>query len=110
MSTDDPQVIREAQELCKKGWNVTYVEARRLNKDPWMHLTPGKVARTEVLLALMNLELAVESDAWVCTLSSNWCRLIDELRMTVASKASEPFLNLEQVACRADKPQCYLGW
>lgn len=102
-------MIEAAQKLCRH-WNVTYVEARRSNKDPWMHLTAGKEARAEVLSALMNLELALESDAWVCTLSSNWCRLIDELRMTVAQKASEPFLNLEKLACKAGKPQCYLGW
>ncbi|CAE7593019.1 set5, partial [Symbiodinium sp. CCMP2456] len=96
VSTDDPAVIKATRKLCKRGWNVTYVEKKRANYDPWMHLRPGKAARTEVLSAFMNLELALESDAWVCTLSSNWCRLIDELRMTAAAKASQPFLNLEK--------------
>ncbi|CAE7490126.1 set5 [Symbiodinium necroappetens] len=110
VSTDDPAVIKAARKLCRQGWNVTYVEKKRANYDPWMHLRPGKATRTEVLSAFMNLELALESDAWVCTLSSNWCRLIDELRMTAAAKASQPFLNLEKVPCKAGKPQCYLGW
>ncbi len=37
----------------------------------------------EMLNSLVNLDLALECDAWVGTLSSNWCRLIDELRATV---------------------------
>lgn len=32
---------------------------------------------------LLNLEYAMKSDAYVCTLMSNWCRLVDELRATV---------------------------
>ena len=34
----------------------------------------------EYLDSLLNLELALECGAWVGTLTSNWCRLIDELR------------------------------
>ena len=60
-------MIKAAQKLCKQGWNVTYVEKKRGNYDPWMHLRPDKAARREVLSAFMNLELALESDAWVCT-------------------------------------------
>ena len=61
----------------------------------------------------MNLELALEADAWVCTLSSNWCRLIDELRMTVGMKASKPYLSLSthgktKEPCPPEEPQCYL--
>jgi hypothetical protein len=42
----------------------------------------------EVLNSLMNLDLALDCDAWVGTLSSNWCRLIDELRSTSRCKAN----------------------
>ena len=34
----------------------------------------------EYLDSLLNLELALECNGWIGTLSSNWCRLIDELR------------------------------
>ena len=34
----------------------------------------------EYLDSLLNLEVALECGAWVGTLTSNWCRLIDELR------------------------------
>ena len=42
----------------------------------------------------MLLQLAVECDAWVCTLGSNWCGVIDELRSTVAGKAHMPFVDI----------------
>ena len=76
----------EALKLCaaKDPWKVIYTKADRNNKDSWMSAGKGGAARREVMLAMMNLELALEADAWVCTLTSNWCRLIDELRMTIA--------------------------
>lgn len=38
---------------------------------------------------LLNLEYALKCDAFVCTLMSNWCRLIDELRATVGESMLE---------------------
>ena len=35
---------------------------------------------------LLNLEYAVKCDAFVGTLASNWCRLVDELRTTVGKR------------------------
>ena len=32
---------------------------------------------------LLNLEFAIKCDAYIGTLASNWCRLVDELRATV---------------------------
>ena len=73
----------------------------------------GWQRETQALTAFMNLELALEADAWVCALSSNWCRLIDELRMTVGMKASKPYLSMSRSGgkrqpCTPEKPQCYL--
>lgn len=45
----------------------------------------------DFLGSLLNLQLALECSAWVGTLSSNWCRLIDQLRATVGCKATLPF-------------------
>ena len=120
LSTESQAVVDEALRLCdaKPRWEVTYTRIRRTNDDAWMHTQGHEEARYEVLAAFMNLELALEADAWVCTLSSNWCRLIDELRMTIGRKASHPFLSLsrgrdargKQRPCLADQPECYLGW
>ena len=96
LSTEDQQVVDEALRLCegKPRWEVMYTRVRRSNDDAWVHAKNSEDARYEVLTAFMNLELALEADAWVCTLSSNWCRLIDELRMTIGRKASHPYLSL----------------
>ena len=43
---------------------------------------------TSVMMdSLLGLSLALQCDAWVITMNSNWCRVIDELRATVARKA-----------------------
>ncbi|CAL1173823.1 unnamed protein product [Cladocopium goreaui] len=118
LSTEDPLVVVEALKLCaaKDPWKVIYTKADRNNKDSWMHVEKRGAARREVMLAMMNLELALEADAWVCTLTSNWCRLIDELRMTIALKASHPYLSLSKVVktCKSrlglPKPECYLDY
>ena len=44
-------------------------------------------------------QLAVQCDAWVCTLSSNWCILIDELRSTVAEKAGHLYVDIGGGEC-----------
>mmetsp|Transcript_20255 Transcript_20255/g.61032 ORF Transcript_20255/g.61032 Transcript_20255/m.61032 type:complete len:429 (-) Transcript_20255:963-2249(-) len=45
----------------------------------------------DMLGSLLNLQLAMECSAWVGTLSSNWCRLIDQMRSTVGCKAHLPY-------------------
>eukprot|EP00439_Symbiodinium_sp_Y106_P052106 s3794_g6.t5 len=88
LSTEDQPTVEKALKLCSADppWHVTWTKVNRSSnhKDPWMHLGSQEAARQEVLIAFTNLELALEADAWVCALSSNWCRLIDELRMTTA--------------------------
>ena len=69
--------------------------------------------RMTLLNAFANLELSLEADAWVQTLSSNWCRMVDELRMTVGGKAHAVFVTLNRghgvndTACGAEVG-CYL--
>ena len=47
---------------------------------------------------LLNLEFAIKCDAYVGTLASNWCRLVDELRATVG----EVFLTYDGSLSRFD--------
>ena len=81
-----------------------------------MKMSKDADARQEVLNALVNLELALEADGWICTLLSNWCRLIDELRQTVAMKAGRPYLSLSKQSRAATKKgqkppkNSYLDW
>ena len=53
------------------------------NADMVQHMGGTRI----MLDSLLGLSLALQCDAWVVTMSSNWCRLIDELRATVARKA-----------------------
>ena len=115
LSTEDPKVVDEALKLCaaEPRWQVFYTKVNRSNEDSWTNIRSFEHARREILIGFMNLELALEADAWVCTLSSNWCRLIDELRMTIGRKASHPYLSLSKgmkEPCRPAEPHCYLNF
>jgi hypothetical protein len=96
VGTEDPEVITSAR---KTAWSVIYSDYPRSNKDTWMISKRSIVP--EVLNAFLNLELALESDAFILTLSSNWCRLIDELRMTVAGKSDAILVSVSsnEVSC-----------
>ena len=48
---------------------------------------------------LLNLDISLRADAWVMTLGSNWCRIIDELRATIAGKQDLPFADLSVKTC-----------
>ena len=50
----------------------------------------------QYLSILINLEYSLKCDAWVCTLASNTCRLIDELRATIGGKANYVFADLSK--------------
>jgi hypothetical protein len=38
---------------------------------------------SEYISMLLNLEYSLQCDAYVGTLASNWCRIVDEMRATV---------------------------
>eukprot|EP00439_Symbiodinium_sp_Y106_P045028 s5134_g5.t1 len=109
ISTEDPTVVDEALKLCSAAprWQVFYTKVNRSNDDPWTRIGSFEHARREILIGFMNLELALEADAWVCTLSSNWCRLIDELRMTIGRKA-ELALEADAWVCTLSSNWCRL--
>ena len=96
LSTEDEDTVKSFQQFS--GWNVSFTHVQRFT-DP--HLSPQNIAGSigranEMLNSLVSLDLALQCDAFVMTLSSNWCRLIDELRATVRCKADRPFLDAQQ--------------
>jgi len=119
VSSEDPAVVDSALELCKgspgKAWSIVYTKMWRENVPEKDRLQANSVAKSTIE-AFLNLELSLEADAWVCTLSSNWCRLIDELRMTIGRKASHPYISLtrggfpKESPCPPERRWCYLGW
>lgn len=68
----------------------------------------------EYLSMLLNVHYLIRGSGYVCTLSSNFCRLVDELRATVAGKAEKPYADLSPETCSS--PPCvydnlkFLDW
>merc|ERR1712107_191203 len=114
LSTEDPEVVFEALALARSEdnpWTIAFTQENRSN-DILMDMVMRKGAGKAALESFLNLELALEADAWVCTLQSNWCQLIDELRMTIAGKTSFPFLNIrsEWVYNYREVSMSYVYW
>ena len=102
LSTEDEETVRSFRQFA--GWNVSYTHVQRFT-DPQFSTVEiaDKVGKAnEMLNSLVSLDLALQCDAFVITLSSNWCRLIDELRATVRCKADRPLLDAQQDNTMAD--------
>ena len=113
LSTEDEKVVHDA--LQETGWTIIYANVSRPNMGT-QGLKDMKGPRQEMIESLFSLSMALEADAFIGTLSSNWCRLIDELRDTVAAKASVPLVSLSSGSgrrdspCATEYPACYLDW
>ena len=49
----------------------------------------------EYLSMILNLDMTLQCRAWIGTLKSNWCEIVDEMRMTVARKADLLYVDLK---------------
>jgi hypothetical protein len=61
----------------------------------------------EYLSMLLNLQMALECDAWVCTQPSNSCQLMNEMRATAAQRARGMWVDLSPETCLV--PPCLTG-
>jgi hypothetical protein len=61
----------------------------------------------EYLSMLLNIHYLIQASGWVCTMSSNFCRVIDELRATVGGRAGQAFMDLSIEKCT--HPPCLYG-
>ena len=99
VSTEDAAAIEYF--FNQTDWGVRYADNPSLWKPDtklWAHEYALKVGPSKDMLgSLLNLQLTLECGAWVGTLSSNWCRLIDQMRSTVACKAHLPFVDPTKV-------------
>lgn len=89
LSTEDPQTV---EHFSSSSLNVSHVFMKRSNHQ---HSSPWSVPdlSEEMLYSLLNLQLALMCDAWVCTLASMWCTLIDRLRATLECKAGGVYID-----------------
>lgn len=101
LSTEDPQTVAAFD--AQPEWDVQSVSLIRgvpADLTP-LEQTPESIQTLmdpyeDMLNSLLSLDLALQCDAFVGTLSSNWCRLIDELRSTVRCKAHVPYMDAQQ--------------
>ncbi|CAM9963920.1 unnamed protein product, partial [Phaeothamnion confervicola] len=75
LSTEDPEVVEEA--IREEAWSVMVLPWRRGNEN---HEELMEMGDSLFIFSLVNLFLAAEAQHFVGTRSSNWNRLIDELR------------------------------
>ena len=92
LGSEDPEVFRSAVDWTKRshGWEIFYTTlyprdnltaaADATVKEQQKLTLHTRHHELEYISMLLNLELLLSCDAWVCTLASNVCRLIDELR------------------------------
>eukprot|EP01041_Mallomonas_annulata_P009124 gene9124-18900_t len=105
-NSEDPDVLSEAQVWAHQtGWSLQYTTVIDRNQSRARLPRPHHALLEEEYLAMiLNLEYALQCDAWVCTLASNYCRVIDELRATVSGKAHLPYADLSRETCV--RPPC----
>lgn len=113
ITTEDPAVLAEADAWGKaNNWHITYTNlfdrAAQTAYKTWdeQHKRGTRAVHDnlEYISMLLNLQYSVQSEAWVCTMASNSCRLIDELRVTVGGKANRFYADLSGETC--DDPPC----
>eukprot|EP01041_Mallomonas_annulata_P007623 gene7625-15610_t len=99
--TEDPVALKEAIDWAKQnGWKLLFTDffdrgvlsaadRQRTTKEEGSKEAGyrGGHHDLEYISMLVNIDYMLKCSAWVGTMSSNWCRIIDELRMTVAGKA-----------------------
>ncbi len=87
VSTEDATVIEEVSRL-QSEFRFYYTKVPRLNMSPFE--SAAKLGRMqEFVISWVQLLLAVQADIYVGTRSSNWCRLIDEIRKANGKAATQ---------------------
>lgn len=95
LSTEDANTVRFFARL--RNWTVQWTKVKRQGRR--YQGSTAEFARmvgwdNEFLNGLLNLQLALDCDAWVGMISSNWNRLVDELRSTIRCKYDQPYVDV----------------
>lgn len=102
LSTEDPLAISFFSKLT--SWTVMWTKVKRVSGKNII-TRPNQALGSfvsrfgwdeEFLNSLLNLQLALECDGSVGHLSSNWNRLIDELKSTVRCKHNRAYADIVQ--------------
>jgi hypothetical protein len=112
ITTEDPAVLKEAEEWGTiNHWNIVYTNlfdrsiqtAYKTWEEQHRKGTRAIHDDLEYFSMLLNLQYAVQCEAWICTLASNSCRIIDEMRATIGGKANRQYADLSTETC-SDPP------
>jgi hypothetical protein len=124
IGSEDPTAIDETIAWGNQNnWKVIYTNlfdrksvSAYMNDTEQVAVRSAKVAKhhdLEYFSMLLNLHYHLQCEAYVCTMASNFCRVIDELKATVAGKIHRHYADLSE--CR--NPPClridkdfHLGW
>jgi hypothetical protein len=101
VGSEDANLIDHAIEWGKhNNWKILYTNLfdRRqvisgLNvseRIEWVKTHPNRNHNLEYFSMILNLDLHLQCDAFICSMPSNFCRLIDELKATIGAKANTP--------------------
>jgi hypothetical protein len=107
LTTDDELVIEEAINWGKLyNWNIQYTNLFDRSKITASLTWHEKIRLKkhvhddyEYMSILLNLYYSLKCEAWVCTMMSNSCRIIDELRSTLGAKANRIFADINTETC-----------
>jgi len=98
VSSDDGDAIETCREMTENR-NMVFIYSR-LNRmkgghsvSEWDRIQAG-TQRNMILSHILQLTMALESDAYIGTRSSNWNRLIDELRCVWVDKCQFSFVEV----------------
>lgn len=92
VTTEDPAVLQQAEDFGHaNNWQIAYTNlfdrAQQTAYKTWDEQHKKGAAAVhdnlEYISMMLNLYYALQCEGWVCTLASNSCRIMDELRATV---------------------------
>ena len=105
LGTEDPHVIEVTKKWCvENDWKVFYTNIfDRTLVDASANWTvqnnnrKNRVERHhdyEYVSMLLNIDHHMRCNAFVCTIPSNFCRVIDELRASIGGKANRHYADI----------------
>jgi len=113
LGSEDPNVFKQADAWAKSG-NITLryskisqvllSDRKGTMKHRDMENSMPSNRQMEYFSYLLHLQDLIRCRSFICTLASNYCRLVDELRATVGGKANAFYADLSLESCAA--PPC----
>ena len=87
LTSEDEAAVDAFRRAAPRAWRVHYADASTRRAARLGDLATEARRRGIGGESLLNLHLALEARAVVCTTGSNWCRLINELRKARLDRA-----------------------